>query len=294
MAEIDSSWTVVTGSTGGIGSELAKILAARGDHLVLINRSPDKAAHQRTELLSAHPAMRIELFTADFMDTKQVEKAINQITLLAGRIDALYNNAGILNAEKILSAQGFESHFAVNVLASYQMIKGLWEKMARSPTETPSMIVNFSSSAIKQQKTLDLGSLANPDKVTGLMGTYAQSKLAATAMSAALAETLANDNILIRAVDPGATKTSMTSGNAAMPKPLQWLAPLLFSPADKQARKVIDSADPVAFGAGSGIFVANCKELKLPKPAADRQIQNNLIAILDDSLTDTPATSKPI
>lgn len=285
MSEIDSNWTVVTGSTGGIGSELVKILAARGDHLILINRSLDKAEHQRAELLSSHPAMRIELFTADFMDKKQIENAINQVVLLPGRIDVLYNNAGVLNSKKILSAQGFESHFAVNVLASYQMIRGLTKKMARPSSETPGMIVNFSSSAIKQQKMLDLNSLANPDEVTGLMGTYAQSKLAVTAMSAALADLLASNNILIRAVDPGATKTAMTSGNAAMPKPLQWLAPILFSPADKQAGKVIDSADPATFEGCSGILLANRKEKTLPESIADFKIQKALLVFLDHCLT---------
>lgn len=281
MAERDTSWTVITGSTGGIGSEIARILATRGDHLVLVNRSPEKAEHQRSELLTNHPAVRIELFTADFMDTDQIAQATDQIRALPGRIDTLYNTAGVLTTKKILSAQGHESHFAVNVLASYLMIKGLRPKLARPTNARPAVVVNFSSSAIKQKKVLELGKLANPDEVTGLMGTYATSKLAATTMSVALAEALAVDNILIRAIDPGPTKTPMTTGNAAMPKPLQWLAPFLFSPAEQQAKKVIDSAEPSAFESRSGILIANGREKKLPQPANDTKAQENLISLLE-------------
>lgn len=285
MTGTEANWTVITGSTGGIGRELVRILAARGDALVLVNRSETKAAAQRDETLANHPDLRIELVAADLMDTAQISAAADRINALPGRIDVLYNNSGILTSERVLSVQGFESQFAVNVLASYQLIRALRAKMARPAEDTPAMIVNFSSSAITPLKALDLEDLANPETVGGLMGTYAQTKLAVTTLAPAMSEDLRTDNILIRAVDPGATKTAMTtSGNSAMPKVLTWLAPLLFSPADKQAAKVVDSADPAAFGGRTGIYVANRKEKKLPAPATEKATQRDLMALLDRSL----------
>lgn len=148
------------------------------------------------------------------------------------------------------------------------------------------MIVNFSSSAITPLKSLDVDNLVAPEEVGGLMTTYAQTKLAVTMFAPALAEELLRDNILIRAVDPGATKSAMTtSNNDAMPKVLAWLAPLLFSPADKQAQKVIESADPMAFDGRSGIYVANKKEKKLPPPAIDASAQDALIKLCDRYLS---------
>ncbi|MEL6207830.1 MAG: SDR family NAD(P)-dependent oxidoreductase [Pseudomonadota bacterium] len=285
MADSDANWTVITGSTGGIGSEIVKILAARGVDLILVNRSAAKAEAQRTEILAKHPDLRIELVTADLMDTAQIAKAATAIAGLPGRVDALYNNSGVLTAEKVLSKQGFESQFAVNTLAAYQLTLGLREKMARPADETPAMVVNFSSSAITPLKTLALQDLANPEKVGGLMSTYAQTKLAVTALAPALAAALKADNILIRAIDPGATKSAMTTGgNSAMPKLLTWVAPLLFSPADKQAAKVVESADPAAFGGRTGIYIANRKEKKMPPPATNGKTQQELIALLDRSL----------
>ncbi|MEM1309359.1 MAG: SDR family NAD(P)-dependent oxidoreductase [Cyanobacteria bacterium P01_H01_bin.153] len=285
MRETDASWTVITGSTGGIGRKITKKLAARGDSMILVNRSEAKANAQRSDILVTHPELRIEVVTADLFDTAQIAAATDKINALPGRIDALYNTAGVLTAEKILSAQGFESQFAVNTLAPYQLIQNLRAKMARPLSDPPAMIVNFSSSAITSVKTLELDSLANPDKVGGLMSTYAQTKLAVTALAAALADDLKSDNVLIRAIDPGATKSAMTTGgNSGMPKLLAWAAPLLFSPADKQAAKVVDSADPSAFDGGSGIYVANLREKKLPAAAADLKTQRDLVALLNSLL----------
>ncbi|MEM8836658.1 MAG: SDR family NAD(P)-dependent oxidoreductase [Pseudomonadota bacterium] len=285
MTETDANWTVITGSTGGIGSEIAKQLASEGKDLILVNRSEAKSQSQKTELLSINPSLKIEIIIADLMDTAEIEAAIDTIYRLPGRIDTLYNNSGVLTAQKELSAQGFESQFAVNVLARYHLTMGLVGKMARPLGQTPAMVVVFSSSAVNAQKTLKLNDLARPDKVGGLMSTYGQTKLAATALAPALSERLAEDNILIRAIDPGATRTAMTtSGNTAMPKPLQWLAPLLFSAPDKQAAKIIASADPDAFNGRSGLFVANRKIRALPKPVANEGTQRDLIALLDEAL----------
>ncbi|MEM6961715.1 MAG: SDR family NAD(P)-dependent oxidoreductase [Myxococcota bacterium] len=284
MEEAEQRWIVITGSTGGIGTEITKILAARGKSLILLNRSTTKAETQRGQLLSEFPDLKVELIQADLMDAEQISLAVAKMTALPGRIDALYNNSGILTADKVLSPQGVESHFAVNTLAPYQLIQGLRGKMARPASETPAVIINFSSSAVNPQKTLKLDSLVNPEKIGGLMGAYAQTKLAVTVLSAALAEDLKSQNILIRAVDPGATKTAMTKGNSAMPKPLQWLAPLLFGAPHTQAVKIVDSAEPLAFSSRTGIYVANRKEKKLPKPAVDAATQKSLVSLLDGLL----------
>ncbi|MEM9380004.1 MAG: SDR family NAD(P)-dependent oxidoreductase [Planctomycetota bacterium] len=282
MADTNSSWTVITGSTGGIGSELAKQLVQRGDSLVLVNRSKEKADAQRASLIASHPGASIELVTADLMDVAQIVAAASTIESIPGTVDALYNNSGILTGEKVLSAQGFESQFAVNTLAPYVLIRRLRGKLARPRADGPAMVVNFSSSAIKAPKSLDVDNLSNPDEVGGLMTTYAQTKLAATALAPALEADLKADNILIRAIDPGATRSPMTTtGNSGMPRILSWIAPLLFRPADQQAAKVIESAAPAALGGRSGVYVANRRVRPMPAPAADEDVQRRLIVLLD-------------
>ncbi|MEM9062181.1 MAG: SDR family NAD(P)-dependent oxidoreductase [Pseudomonadota bacterium] len=285
MASEPTNWTVITGSTGAIGDAIARHLAPRGKSLILLNRSDTKSQVQRAAILAEHPDVAIEIVTADLMDTTQVATATDLINDLPGRVDVLYNNSGVLTGEKILSAQGYESHFAVNTLAPYQLIRNLREKMARPVEEAPGMIVNFSSSAIGGLKTLDVEGLANPEKVGGLLSTYAQTKLAVTALAAALAEDLRSDNILIRAIDPGATRSAMTtSGNSGMPWFLSWLAPIVFASPERQALKIIDGADPIAFGGRSGIYVANRREKKMPAAGYDTRKQRDLLDLLQRSL----------
>ncbi|MEM6438755.1 MAG: SDR family NAD(P)-dependent oxidoreductase, partial [Pseudomonadota bacterium] len=143
MTDSGANWTVITGSTGGLGREIAAQLAARGDALILVNRSQAKAEAQREELLSSRPNLPVELVAADLMDTAAIADAAERVAALPGRIDALYNNAGVLTARKTLSAQGYESQFAVNVLAAYLLILKLRAKMARPADAPPAIIVNM-------------------------------------------------------------------------------------------------------------------------------------------------------
>ncbi|MEM6382574.1 MAG: SDR family NAD(P)-dependent oxidoreductase [Pseudomonadota bacterium] len=286
MTQADVSWTVITGSTGGIASEIVKLLASRGDAMVFVNRTLEEADLQRDQIKADYPSAQVEIVIADLMETAQIAEAGERINALPGKVRALYNNAGILTSKKILNSRGLESHFAVNTLAPYQLIKALKQKMARTTEQTPAMVVNFASSAVFRPKALELGSLVNPESVGGLMSTYAQSKLAVTALADALAEELKADNILIRAIDPGATKSPMTTGgNSGMPTFIAWLAPLLFSPASKQAVKIVEAADPSAFGGSTGIFVANRREKTMPRTATDPETQRGLIELLDRLLS---------
>lgn len=279
---------IVTGSTGGIGAEVAHCLAREGWSLILLNRSQTKTATQMSELQAAYPNITMTFVQVDLLDVSDIARAVAEIAQTHQRIDALYNISGVLTSERKLSAQGYESHYAVNVLANYALIEGLRPLLKRAPDDTLTMVVTMSSSAVNSPKALDIARLPNPEKIGGLMGAYAATKLALTAMSAALAEPLRENGILIRAIDPGATITPMTSMGDGMPKILQWLAPLLFAKPDKQARKIVSAADPAALRGRSGIFVAAGKEKRMPKIAADTNIQRALLAQLQSDLSATP------
>lgn len=255
---------VITGSTGGIGSAVTSALAQRSWHLVLVNRSQAKADRQRNQVLAAYPHVAIKIVTADLMDINEIEEACAQISSRLPRIDALYNLAGVLTDERRLSAQRHESHYAVNVLANYAMIQGLRGALRREDNELPAMVVTMSSSAIERAKPLDVMNLRDPPEIGGLMGAYAQSKLALTAMGAAMAPQLLEDGILLRSIDPGATRTSMTLKGEGMPTILRWLAPLLFAKPDHQAYKIIDAADPEEFDRRSGVYISSGEEKELP------------------------------
>ena len=273
---------VITGSTGGIGSAIAHQLASQGWGLVLVNRNADKAARQKKQLTETHPDVKINLAQADLMDVAQIKQAAMEIQALHPRIDALYNNSGVLTSQRIMSAQAHESNYAVNTLAAYVMIKGLHPALKRDNDQPKAMIVNTTSSAHNGAKTLDVDKLSNPEEIGGLMGAYATTKLALTTMGTAMARDLENDGIMIRSVCPGAVVTPMTKTSDAMPGLLKFLVPLIFNSADKQAAKMINAAKPETYGGRTGIYITNGKEKSLPKLAVDSQIQAGLMKKLSN------------
>ena len=79
-----------------------------------------------------------------------------------------------------------------------------------------------------------------------------------------------------------------TAGSSGMPPILARLAPLLFAPPDKQARKVVASAHPGAHQGQSGIFVSGGRIKKMPGAAVDLGVQTSLVALLDGLVHKSP------
>src|SRR3954454_9809887 len=84
---------VITGASGGIGAEIARLSAASGANLVLLARSVDKLEHLQTELQQKHQ-VKVDVFQLDVSDTEKVKEVFEQIFAGIGQIDILVNNAG--------------------------------------------------------------------------------------------------------------------------------------------------------------------------------------------------------
>ena len=273
----DRKVAVITGSTGGIGGAIAEQLAAGGWDLVLVNRSAEKASQQKTDLNNAHPEAKVDLVQADLMDTDQIKRAAREILAIHSSIDALYNNSGVLTSQRVMSAQGHESNYAVNTLAPYVMLECLRPALKRTGGTPKSMIVNTTSAAHNAAKSLDVDMLSDPADIGGLTGVYATTKLALTTMGTALAPALEQDGIMVRSVCPGAVATPMTKTSDAMPGILKFFVPLLFNKPEKQAGKMINAAKPDSFGGRTGIYITNGKEKTAPKLAIDAGVQASLM-----------------
>ncbi len=273
----DRKTAVITGSTGGIGGAIAEQLAAGGWDLVLVNRSAEKASRQKTDLNTAHREAKVDLIKADLMDTDQIKRAADEILAMHPRIDALYNNSGVLTSQRIMSAQGHESNYAVNTLAPYVMLECLRPALKRTAGVQKTMIVNTTSAAHNAAKALDVATLSDPKDIGGLTGVYATTKLALTTMGTAMAPELERDGIMLRSVCPGAVVTPMTKTSDAMPGILKFFVPLLFNKPEKQATKMINAAQPDSFDGRTGIYITNGKEKAAPKLAVDASVQASLL-----------------
>jgi NAD(P)-dependent dehydrogenase (short-subunit alcohol dehydrogenase family) len=91
---------IVTGANSGIGYALSEELLNRGATVYMLGRNPEKVAEAAGQL-AAH-GDRVHTLVADVTKREQVEKAIEGTAAEAGRLDMLFNNAGIAAASPLL------------------------------------------------------------------------------------------------------------------------------------------------------------------------------------------------
>lgn len=86
---------VITGAANGIGLALSLIHLQKGHAVVLLDNDAARLA-QQSELLSSQFPNRVSSLTCDVCNEEQVLEAAKQIKRRSGRVDFLYNNAGII------------------------------------------------------------------------------------------------------------------------------------------------------------------------------------------------------
>ena len=134
---------LVTGSTDGLGREVARRLAAEGMHVIVHGRNVERGAAVVAEIFAAGKGSA-RFYAADFSSLADVRRLAADITRDYPRLDVLVNNAGVITQERALSADGDEMQFAVNYLAGFQLTHALLPLLERGRMPR---IVNVSSIA---------------------------------------------------------------------------------------------------------------------------------------------------
>lgn len=193
---------IVTGGNRGIGLEICRQLAARGDIRVLLTARNATAGKQSAAQL--HNQGGDVLFHAlDVTEQNSIRRLVKFVADHHGRADILVNNAGIyldsgLTLDQIdvgLVRQTFETNF----FGPLRLSQGLLPLMKR---HNYGRIVNLSSG---------MGSLTNMGG--GAVG-YRASKAALNALTRVLAAELVGTNILVNSVNPGWVRTDMGGSRA--------------------------------------------------------------------------------
>ena len=184
---------LVTGSTDGIGLETAKMLCSKGHHVLLHGRNPSKLEIAGKDLAGLPGAGPVETYLADMSRMDDVEALAKAVTERHARLGVLINNAGIY-VPGGTSHDGFDVRFAVNTIAPYLLTKRLQPLLGIT-----GRVVNLSSAA---QAPVDPVALAGQRKLSDGEA-YAQSKLALTMWSRAMALSLNKGGPVIVSVNPG-------------------------------------------------------------------------------------------
>jgi NAD(P)-dependent dehydrogenase (short-subunit alcohol dehydrogenase family) len=118
VAQQEGRRFLITGANAGLGFETARVLAARGAHVVLACRDAARAEAAMDLIRREVPAAELSFQPLDLADLDQVREAAAAV--VAGpRIDVLVNNAGVMIPPRTLTKQGYELQFGVNHLGTF-------------------------------------------------------------------------------------------------------------------------------------------------------------------------------
>lgn len=192
--KLHNSHIVLTGASGGIGKEVAKLLAKKGAHLALVDRDARTLEMLKDEI--APYETRTVMITADLTTDAGRQSVIDQTLRTFGKIGILINLAGMMSFTDFTVEDPYmtELLYKVNVLAPMHLTRAILPHMLE---RGEGQIVNIGSI---------FGSIA-----FAYFATYSSTKFALRGFSEALRRELAGTGIDVTYVAPRAARTPFNS-----------------------------------------------------------------------------------
>jgi 3-oxoacyl-[acyl-carrier protein] reductase len=196
MKRLENQWALVTGSSRGVGQQIALGLAQHGCNVIVHARSIENT-RRTMELLEEY---NIETFAAvgDLASQAGIAEVIGNVKRAPGPIDILYNNAAVQNKWQSVWEIGLDEwmwSFQVNLFAMVALCNAFVPGMIERGY---GRIVNVTSGV----------------KDTPNLAPYSASKAAVDKYTRDLAAELRGTNVLVNMLDPGWLKTDMGGPNA--------------------------------------------------------------------------------
>jgi NAD(P)-dependent dehydrogenase (short-subunit alcohol dehydrogenase family) len=198
---------VITGGTGGLGLETARVLSGHGATVVLAGRDPAKLARSVSELRAAAPDASVQAAEVDLASLESVRKIAADLAARFATLDLLINNAGLMFPPYGLTKDGYELQFGTNHLGHFALTGLLMPQLLAAPG---SRVVTVSSNGHRfgRMNFADLNSARHYQR--GLA--YGRSKLANLLFTYELQRRLAaaRAQTIALAAHPGTAQTDLT------------------------------------------------------------------------------------
>ena len=191
MFDLTGMTALVTGASGGLGSSIAKSLAAQGARLAVSGSNVEKLGTFRTSLGGDHVALPCNL-----SDSTAVDQLVPQaVEALGGKLDILVNNAGVTRDNLLMRMKDeeFEDVIRINLEAAFRLMRAAAKPMMKARF---GRIISITSV---------VGVTGNPGQAN-----YVASKAGLIGMTKAVAQELASRGITVNAVAPGFMASAMT------------------------------------------------------------------------------------
>ncbi|MFN3845988.1 MAG: 3-oxoacyl-[acyl-carrier-protein] reductase [Paracoccaceae bacterium] len=191
MFDLTGKTALVTGASGGLGAEIARVLHAAGATVALSGTRLEPL-----EALARELGDRAHVLACNLSDPVEVEALIKRAADAMGSVDVLVNNAGITRDGLMMrmSDDDWQSVLDVNLTATFRLCRAAVRGMMKSRW---GRIVNISSV---------VGAIGN-----GGQANYAASKAGMVGLSKSLGAEVATRGITVNCVAPGFIETAMTS-----------------------------------------------------------------------------------
>ncbi|MTI16252.1 SDR family NAD(P)-dependent oxidoreductase [Rhodobacteraceae bacterium RKSG542] len=190
---------LITGATDGIGLETAKKLAGMGHNLLIHGRNPAKLEAAAEQIKEQGGDGELSTYVADLSRLPEVVSLTDAVSSSHTSLDVLLNNAGVYKTPQTRTEDGFDTRFMVNTIAPYLLTERLLPLLG-----SKGRVIGLSSAA---QAPVSLNALKGKEPLSD-GAAYAQSKLALTMWTSALAENLKGNGPMLISVNPGSLLAS--------------------------------------------------------------------------------------
>jgi len=204
---------LITGANSGIGLEAARMLAARGAHVVLACRTRSKAEAARESILTVTASAEVSLVDLDLSSLASVGAAAAEVRTRFDRLDLLVNNAGVMATPYERTVDGFELQFATNHLGHAALTAHLLPELLATEG---SRVVTVSSLAHRMGR-IDFDDLQSERRYKAWRA-YGQSKLANLLFTFELQRRLdsAGAGTIAVAAHPGISETNLATSTGGI------------------------------------------------------------------------------